>query len=161
MPISAVVDASVLVSAFLFPGSNPGRVLNLAHQGRCALCLSPLLLNETRYALLSTRLRDSYGHSEEAVLAWCADLEGIASLFADPLPDIGPGCRDPNDDHVIATAVAVKAGIIVTSDKDLLALGQYQTIRIITARTFLTELEIAAAAPTCNDVASGTAGADT
>jgi putative PIN family toxin of toxin-antitoxin system len=140
MQISAVVDASVLVSAFLFPESGPGRVLQLAYQGRFALHLSPLLLDETRYALLSTRLRDSYGHSDEAVRAWCADLEGIAGLFVDPLPDIGLVCRDPNDDHVIATAVAVKAGIIVTGDKDLLALGRHHAIRIITARAFLMEL---------------------
>jgi len=66
-------------------------------------------------------------------------LEGIASLFAAPLPDIDLVCPDPNDDHVIATAVAVNAGI-VTGDKDLLALGQYQAIRMMTARAFLTKL---------------------
>jgi predicted nucleic acid-binding protein len=64
MPISAVVDASVLVSAFLFPESVPGRVLKVARQGRFVLHLSPLLLDETRFALLSTRLRDSYGHGD-------------------------------------------------------------------------------------------------
>ena len=85
-------------------------------------------------------MRDSYGHGDEAVFAWCADLEGIASQFAGPLPDIDPVCPDPNEDHVIATAVAANAGIIVTGDKDLLALGQYQAIRMMTARAFLTEL---------------------
>jgi predicted nucleic acid-binding protein len=74
MPASAVLDASVLVSAFLFPGSVPGRVLTLADQGTFALHLSPLLLDETRTALLSTRLRDVYDHDEESVTAWCADL---------------------------------------------------------------------------------------
>ena len=69
MPASAVVDASVLVSAFLFPGSVPGRVLRLAEQGAFVLHLSPLLLDETRYALLSTRLRGRYGHDEESVMA--------------------------------------------------------------------------------------------
>ena len=67
-------------------------------------------------------------------------MEGIASLFAAPLPDIDPVCPDPNDDHVIAGAVAVYPGVIVTGDKDLLALGQYQAIRMMTARAFLTEL---------------------
>ena len=80
MQINAVADASVLVSALLFPQSGLGRVLQLAHQGKFALHLSPLLLDETRYALLSTRLRDSYGHTADAVLARCADLEKVASL---------------------------------------------------------------------------------
>ena len=82
-----------------------------------------------------------YGHDEEAVTAWCADLqEVVGSVFYGSLPDIGPACRDPNDDHVIATALAVKADAIVTGDKDLLALGQFRAVRIITARAFLTEL---------------------
>jgi putative PIN family toxin of toxin-antitoxin system len=140
MPISAVVDASVLVSAFLFPESVPGWVLKLAHQGKFVLHHSPLLPDETRFALLSTRLRDRYGHGDAAVPAWCTELEGVGRLFAAPLPEIDPICRDPNDDHVIATALAVNADLIVTGDKDLLALSQYQSIRILTARAFLTEL---------------------
>jgi predicted nucleic acid-binding protein len=90
MPISAVVDASVLVSAFLFPESVPGQVLKAAHQGKFVLHLSPLLLDETRFALLSTRLRDRYGHGDAAVLAWCNELEELGRLFAAPLPEIDP-----------------------------------------------------------------------
>jgi putative PIN family toxin of toxin-antitoxin system len=140
MPKGVVVDASVLVSAFLFPASVPGRIVQAALQGRFVPHLSPLLLDETRYALLSTRLRGIYGYTDEAALAWCMELAQIGRLVAAPLPEIGPVCRDPNDDHVIATAVAVNAEIIVTGDKDLLALSQYQSIRILTARDFLTEL---------------------
>jgi putative PIN family toxin of toxin-antitoxin system len=140
MPISAVVDASVLVSAFLFPNSVPGRVLKLAGQRKFAMHLSPLLLDETVYALLSTRLREIYGHTENAVEAWRVGLLDIGTVFAGPLPEIGSVCRDPNDNHVIATALAVNARVIVTGDKDLPALGQYETIRIVTARAFLTEL---------------------
>ena len=140
MPPSVVVDASVLVSAFLFPGSVPGRVLKLADQGKFAMHLSPILLDETRHALLSPRLISAYGHDEEAVLVWCADLRETGAVFLDALPDIGQVCRDPNDDHVIAAALAVGAQVIVTGDRDLLALGQDLGVRIITARAFLTEL---------------------
>ncbi len=140
MPASAVVDASVLVSAFLFPGSVPGRVLKLAGQGAFALHLSPLLIDETRYALLSTRLRGLYGHDEDSVAAWCAELREIGSVLGGELPEIEPACRDPNDDHVLATALAVNTGVIVTGDKDLLTLGQYRGVRIVAPRAFLTEL---------------------
>jgi len=61
-------------------------------------------------------------------------------LFVGPLPDIGQVCRDHNDDHVIAAALGANAGIIVTGDKDLLMLGRYRTVRILTARAFLTEI---------------------
>jgi hypothetical protein len=67
-------------------------------------------------------------------------LEEVGRLFAAPPPEIDSICRDPNDDHVIATALAVNADFIVTGDKDLLALSQYQSIRIRTARAFLTQL---------------------
>jgi putative PIN family toxin of toxin-antitoxin system len=140
MPISAVVDASILVSAFLFPDSVHGRVLKLAKEGAFLMHLSPLLIDETRTALLSRRLQDAYGHDETAVTAWCADLAAAGHVFEGPLPEIGPACRDPNDDHVIATALAIGAEIIVTGDKDLLDLSRFQSIRILPARAFLMEV---------------------
>lgn len=137
MPKNAVVDASVLVSAFLFPESVPGRVVALAEQGVYALHLSSILLEETRRSLRNPRLRDLYGQTDDAVEAWCARLHNIGCLLTKPLPDIAPACRDPDDDHVIAAALAAGGDCIVTGDRDLLALGRYETIPIITARQFL------------------------
>ena len=56
------------------------------------------------------------------------------------MPDIGQVCRDPNDDHVLAAALAVKADFIVTGDKDLLSLEVFRGIRIVAARPFLAEV---------------------
>jgi PIN domain len=92
MPKNAVVDASVLVSAFLFPESVPGRIVSLAEQGVYVLHLSPILLEETRRLLRNPRLRDLYGHTDDAVEAWCAHLHDIGILLTAPLPDIAPAC---------------------------------------------------------------------
>jgi putative PIN family toxin of toxin-antitoxin system len=140
MPRSAIVDTSVLVSAFLFPDSVPGRVLTLAvEQGAYALHFSPIILEELRRSLRNPRLRNAYPYSDEKIDAWCAALHEIGSVILRPLPDIGGACRDPDDDHVIAAALAVQADTIVTGDKDLLDMGAYQSIRILTARAFLDE----------------------
>ena len=66
---SAVVDTSVLVSAFLFWGSVPGRVITLAEQNVYTLYLSPILLGEVRRSLHHPRLKKSYGHADADVLA--------------------------------------------------------------------------------------------
>jgi predicted nucleic acid-binding protein len=50
-------------------------------------------------------------------------------------------CRDPNDDMVFECAALAGASIIVAGDKDLLAVGIYQGIRVLTPRDFLHLLE--------------------
>ena len=50
-------------------------------------------------------------------------------------------CRDPNDDVVLATAVAAKANLIITGDQDLLVLKAYEGIDIISPRRFLEWLD--------------------
>lgn len=44
--------------------------------------------------------------------------------------------QDPDDDAVLASAVAGKADILVTGDKDLLSLGREAPLPIVTARAF-------------------------
>ena len=41
--------------------------------------------------------------------------------------------RDPDDDHVLACALAAKADLIVSGDRDLLTLKSFREIPIVTA----------------------------
>jgi predicted nucleic acid-binding protein len=53
----------------------------------------------------------------------------VASLVRPSVvPRIAP---DPDDDAVIGTAVAAKADSIVTGDRSLLSVAEYQGVRII------------------------------
>jgi hypothetical protein len=53
-------------------------------------------------------------------LAWLR----IKSLWVDPAPLGRARSRDPKDDPVLATAVAVRADYLVAGDRDLLDLGK-------------------------------------
>lgn len=48
-----------------------------------------------------------------------------------------PVCRDPDDDWVLATAIAGEAEVIVSGDPDLLDLESHEGIRILTPRQWL------------------------
>jgi len=49
--------------------------------------------------------------------------------------------RDPDDDHIIACAVAANAQLIVSGDHDLLDLGGFRGIPILTAAQALALIE--------------------
>lgn len=63
------------------------------------------------------------------------------SVMATNLPKISVVEDDPEDDVIVATAVAVKADYLVTGDpKHLLPLGACEGITIVTPRALLDEL---------------------
>ncbi|MCC7464345.1 MAG: putative toxin-antitoxin system toxin component, PIN family, partial [Gammaproteobacteria bacterium] len=55
--------------------------------------------------------------------------------------------RDPDDDQVLAAALAAKAQMIVSGDKDLLVLGAFQGIPILPAALALEHIAADTADP--------------
>ena len=77
--------------------------------------------------------------------AAAAFLDAFAKqvVLVEPEPLAKPGCRDPDDDLVLATAVGARATTIVTGDDELLVLTSYSGIAICTPRFFLEQLDTA------------------
>lgn len=84
---------------------------------------------------LAEKLREKFDltPSELPVLA----LYRKHATWVEPQSLPRPVCRDPDDDWVLATAIAGEAEAIVTGDADLLDLGSYQGIRIQNPRQWL------------------------
>ena len=132
----AVFDTTVLISAFLRPGGVSDELLDLASSAEFSLILSTPILDETANKLLtSKRIRARYGYPDEDARRYLEKLDGLCELV-DELPPLSGVVRDPNDDVVLATAVAANATYLVSRDKDLLDLGAYEGIAIVTPEEF-------------------------
>ena len=136
----AVLDSTVLISAFLRPGGLSDELLTLAAQGEFELVLAAEIILETwRKLLTSGRIRARYRYSDERAHRFCRGLLRIAELVRE-LPPLRGLVRDPADDMILACAIKGQADSIVTRDKDLLSLANYQGIAIITPEYFRQQL---------------------
>ena len=141
MPLCAVLDSTILVSAFLTPGAAADALVDHAKAGHLTGAVAEAILAETARALLATpRIRQRYPYTDVQ-----DSLQGIrqAALVVSDLPPLTGIVRDPNDDMILACAVAASASHVVTRDDDLLALGSYKGSAIVTPEAFLTLLRSA------------------
>lgn len=128
-----VFDTNILFAAFMASGLC-SEVYETARD-LDAIRISRFILDELGEKLSS---KAGLATSEvDAVLAMVRrDSEAVET---GPLDQ--PVCRDPDDDWILATALAAEADCIVTGDKDLLVLESFRRISIVTPRQCLERLE--------------------
>ena len=139
-----VFDTTILVSAFLRPGGLADELLTLAAEDQFELVLSSAIIIETWRTLMSNeRIRAEYPFSDERVHIYCLSLSEQATEVLRATPPLSGIVRDPRDDMIVACAVAGDADTVVSRDKDLLSLGSYRAISIMTPEAFRQELRAA------------------
>ena len=119
-----VLDSSVLIAASISRAGVCAELLEdlLTHH---ELVISDFILGEvTRKPSGKFRFPDADINLLRRFLSRTAIHVSPASLPAD-------ACRDPTDVSVLGTAVAGQARLLVTVDKDLLAIGEYAGTAII------------------------------
>ena len=134
--LTAVIDSTVLVSAFLTEGGVSAELLRYAREGVFLVFLSEDILTETQHTLAYSRIRMRYDYTDEDVADFLNRIRVAANVVTE-LPHVTVVTRDPNDDMVIATAVRAQAAYIVTRDKDLLSLQQYEDITVMSPEAFI------------------------
>jgi putative PIN family toxin of toxin-antitoxin system len=97
-----------------------------------------LFVSEGMLRELAEKLRVKFDRDAEAVPLFAAYRD--RAQMVEPQTLNAPVCRDPDDDLILATAVAARADVIVTDD-DLLTLGVFEAVRILSPRQFLEMLD--------------------
>ncbi|MEW6067127.1 MAG: putative toxin-antitoxin system toxin component, PIN family [Nitrospirota bacterium] len=127
-----ILDTNILVSALLFKGDLAG-IVDLWKEGQ----IIPVLSRETfaefkavlEYPKFSLTRQEIKVIIEEEVLPFFEVIE-----VKDKIKGI---CRDADDDKFIACAVSAAADFLISGDKDLLNIGRYKSVRIISASELL------------------------
>lgn len=129
--IRVTADTNILISGIIFPRGKPFQLLELARSGRISLTVSDAILDE-----MADVLARKFNFPAEAVDEARRRIEALARTVT-PSVRLEVVKEDPPDDRVLECAVSSGAEYIVTGDKDLLRLGQYDAISIITVAHFL------------------------
>jgi uncharacterized protein len=123
-----VLDTNVLISALISRGVC-SEILEHCAQHH-TLITSQLILDEVRDNLAS---KFRYGPND---VNQVLDLLESRMILVSPVRLATPVCRDPDDDVVLATAIAGAATCIVSGDKDVLAVGPFHGVDIVSPRRF-------------------------
>ena len=129
-----VLDTNVAVSAFLW-GGKPAALIEMAGNEQVRLFTSRALVEELETTLTKPKLALALGRLGVGPTDLIARYHVLSDLVRPkPVPRMS---RDPDDDHVIACALAARADFIITGDDDLLMLGDVSGVRIVTVGSFL------------------------
>jgi putative PIN family toxin of toxin-antitoxin system len=118
------LDSSVLIAASISRAGVCAELLEdiLTHH---ELIISDFIVEE-----VSRKLREKFEFPKTEIADLCRFLRNAARLV-EPT-EIDPRvCRDPEDVPVLGTAVAAKADLLISVDKELLTLGSFQGIDIV------------------------------
>jgi len=103
----------------------------MAMDGDLHVAVSDVILQEVRRVL-----REKFHLSSEDV----EEAEELISACAQrvaPTESLAVIAEDPDDDRILECAVAADADVIISGDKDLLRLGSFRGIRIMSPAEFL------------------------
>ena len=143
--VKIVADTNTVISGLIWSGP-PRRVIEAARSGIIIIYVSDPLLVELRGVLGRTKLaRFLIQNGTTADELFSEYISHTMQIMAPLLPT--PVSVDPDDDAVLACAIAAQADAIVTGDDHLLRLNAYQGIPILTATELLTLITLPPASP--------------
>ncbi len=125
----AVIDTNVLLAALLWRGP-PHALLEQVRAGTLSMVSSPALLAELADVIGRAKFDAILVKTNTSRERSLAQVRQLADVI-EPPPLREPVCRDPDDDQVLALALAAKVDLIVSGDNDLLSLGSFEGIPIV------------------------------
>ena len=138
--IRAVLDANVFISGILNTHGAPGQVLDAWRAEQFQLLISPAILDELERVLHYPKIAKRHGWTPAIVQQFLSRLTTIAiTTPGDLLLSV---VDVPSDNRYLECAVEGHATHLVSGDRDLLVLGRFDGIAVVTPQAFLEVLAV-------------------
>jgi len=134
-----VLDTNIVVSAFLWGGMSR-LVITRAIEMGTSLLVSEGTLQELERTLNKPKFEGQFGIIGKTPAQIVHEYAELTTKTV-PAPIPAGLVRDVKDDIILAVAVGGKATHLISGDKDLIILGEYEGIRILTPAQYLQILE--------------------
>ncbi|MCK4626233.1 MAG: putative toxin-antitoxin system toxin component, PIN family [Phycisphaerae bacterium] len=125
-----VFDTNVLLSGVMTRGICEALLDVCLSSGVCTVVVSEHILDE-----FARHAETKFGAPADEIRRTVRFLRRRMELV-EPVQVPVKSCRDPDDLPVLGTALAAGADCLVTGDRDLLDLGQFHSIPILSPRAF-------------------------
>jgi putative PIN family toxin of toxin-antitoxin system len=119
--VRVVLDTNVVLSALVFGGSAAGQVRRAWQQGVLLPLASTVTVQELVRVLAYPKFRLSQAEQDELLADYLPYTETVR--IPQPPPQVPP-CRDVLDEPFMHLAVVGKAQVLVSGDRDLLAIAE-------------------------------------
>jgi uncharacterized protein len=128
--MKVIIDTNAFVSGVIWSGK-PAQIVSKWVGGEFELILSAELLAEYVEVLERLSKNPELGSHWQETLIKRATFVSVTQKV-----DI---CRDPDDNFILALALASEADYLITGDRDILAISPFPT-KILSPAAFLTEV---------------------
>ena len=135
--LRVVLDTNIVLSALVFGGGNSARVRRAWQSGAFTPRVSTATAQELVRVLAYPKFRLTAADQEELLADYLPYTTTVR--IPDPPPAV-PECRDSFDVMFLHLAVAGKANLLVTGDRDSLALVGQTKFTILTLDAFVATL---------------------
>ena len=127
-----VLDTNILISAALLPKGPPRAVLDMIRSENGVLLFSDETYGELRSRIVRPKFDRYVGLSGRET--YLAQLQAVSEWVL--ISGAKLGCRDPDDDKLLETALLGQADCLITGDRDLLAMSPFRQIPILSPAAF-------------------------
>lgn len=131
-----VADTNIYISALFWRG-NPYKLIHLCFEGKAKLVVSKPIIEELERVLLT---KEKFRMEREDVAMYSRIILSNSDLVA-PNFTLKVIEKDPADDRILECAVEGEADYLVSGNKHLLEVKEFQGIKIITAKQMLDIIE--------------------